>query len=116
MDDIGKPHLDALAQFSYRFAKGEKQPNPVLERLVELMKESYDLWPQMGADAIVSATLDSISAMYVECTSGDMEITPQATWWPNYFRTKAGLCPQYAHFIFAKGWRLNADSYMQLLP
>ena len=116
MDDLGKRHLDALAQFSYRFAKGEKQPNLVLERLVELMRESYDLWPQMGADAIVSATLDGISAMCLESTIGDMEITPQATWWPNYFRTKTGLSPQYAHFIFAKGWRVNADSYMQLLP
>ncbi|EJF61101.1 terpenoid synthase [Dichomitus squalens LYAD-421 SS1] len=115
-DDLGIRHLDALTQFSRRFSTGEKQLNPVLNKLTELMRQAYDLWPQVGADAIVSGTLEAVSAMYIECTSGDMKITPQATLWPNYFRNRSGICPPYAHFNFVKNWRSAPDSYLQLLP
>ncbi|TBU54657.1 terpenoid synthase [Dichomitus squalens] len=115
-DDLGIRHLDALSQFARRFSTGEKQLNPVLDKLTELMRQAYDLWPQVGADAIVSGTLEAVSAMYIECTSGDMKITPQATLWPNYFRNRSGICPPYAHFNFMKNWRSAPDSYLQLLP
>ena len=115
-DDLGSRHVDALAQFSRRFGTGEKQLNPVLERLAELMRESHNLWPQVGADAIISGSLEAISAMFIECTCGDMEITPKATWWPNYFRNRTGICPPYAHFNFMKSWRSVPESYLQLLP
>ena len=116
VDDLGNRHLDALAQFSHRLATGQKQLNPALDVLIDLLRQSYDLWPQVGADAIVSGTLEAIAAMYIECTTGDMEVTPQATWWPNYFRNRTGICPPYAHFNFMKGWRLTPESYLQLLP
>ncbi|PIL25584.1 terpene synthase [Ganoderma sinense ZZ0214-1] len=116
IDDLGNRHLEALANFSRRFVAGEKQPHPALDVLSDLLKESYDLWPDVGADAIVSGTLEAVSAMHVECTTGNMRIAPQATWWPNYFRNRTGICPPYAHFNFMKGWRSAPDSYLQLLP
>ncbi len=116
VDDLGSRHLDAVTQFSRRFATGEKQLNPALDVLTDLLRQSYDLWPQIGADAIVSGTLEAVAAMYVECTTGNMPITPKATWWPNYFRNRTGICPPYAHFNFMKSWRSAPDSYLQLLP
>ena len=116
VDDLGSRHLDALAQFSRRLATGQKQLNPALDVLTDLLRQSYDLWPQVGADAIISGTLEAIAAMYIECTTGDMAITPQATWWPNYFRNRTGICPPYAHFNFMKSWRSTPESYLQLLP
>ena len=115
-DDLGSRHLEAVAQFSRRFTTGEKQLNPALDVLTDLLRQSYDLWPQIGADAIVSGTLEAIAAMHVECTTGNMTVTPQATWWPNYFRNRTGICPPYAHFNFMKSWRSTPESYMQLLP
>nr|VWP01600.1 Uncharacterized protein [Ganoderma boninense] len=115
-DDVGSRHVEALAQFSHRFSTGEKHPFPVLNVLAGLMKQSYDLWSKTGADAIISSTLMGIAARHLECTSNDMTITPQATWWPNYFRNRTGFATAYAHFNFMKSWRPTPDSYMQSLP
>ena len=115
-DDLGGRHIEALGQFSRRFATGEMQLSPALDVLADLLKQSYDLWPEVGADGIVSGTLIAITAMYIEYTTGNMQVTPRATWWPNYFRNKTGICSPYAHFNFPKGWRSTPDSYLQLLP
>ncbi|KAI1793271.1 terpenoid synthase [Ganoderma leucocontextum] len=116
VDDLGNRHLEAIAQFSRRFATGEKQLHPALDVLTHLLKQSYDLWPRVGADAIISGTLEAVTAMYVEYTTGDMAVTPRATWWPNYFRNRTSICTPYAHFNFMKSWRSTPDSYLQLLP
>ncbi|KAM5542954.1 hypothetical protein V8D89_003338 [Ganoderma adspersum] len=115
-DDLGSRHVEALAQFSRRFATGQKQLSPPLEFLADLLRKSYDLWPEVGADTIISSTLIAITAMHVECTAGNVAVIPKATWWPNYFRTRTGFSLPYAHFSFVKGWRSTTDSYMQLLP
>ncbi|KAI1794775.1 terpenoid synthase [Ganoderma leucocontextum] len=116
VDDLGHRHLEAVSQFSRRFVAGEKQLNPALDVLTDLLKQSYDLWPQVGADVIISGTLEGVTAMYVECTTGDMTVTPRAAWWSNYIRIKVGICPPYAHFNFMKSWRSTPDSYLLLLP
>ncbi|KAM5539460.1 hypothetical protein V8D89_006912 [Ganoderma adspersum] len=115
-DDLGSRHVQALAQFSRRVVTGEKQLSPALEVLADLLKQAYNLWPEVGADAIISGTMMAITSMYLECTTGHMTVTPQATWWPNYFRDRTGLPSQYAHFNFMKSWRSTPESYMQLLP
>ncbi|KAM5542953.1 hypothetical protein V8D89_003337 [Ganoderma adspersum] len=115
-DDIGSRHIDALAQFSRRIVTGERQLSPGLEVLAGLLKQSYNLWPEVGADCIISSTLVAITSMYLECTMGNMVVNPKATRWPNYFREKTGFASAYAHFNFMKGWRSTPDSYMQLSP
>ncbi|KAI1793299.1 terpenoid synthase [Ganoderma leucocontextum] len=116
VDDLGTRHLEAVSQFSRRFANGEKQLNPALDVFTDLLRQSYDLWPQVGADSIVSGTLEGVTAMYIEYTTSDMTVTPRATWWPNYFRTRNGFCSPYTHFSFMKSWRPTPVSYVQLLP
>ena len=115
-DDIGSRHIDALAQFSRRFVTGEKQLSPGLEVLAGLLKQSYTLWPEVGADCIISSTLAGMTSMHLEFTMKNMVVTPKATRWPDYFRDKTGFASAYAHFNFAKGWRSTPDSYMQLSP
>ena len=115
-DDLGCTNVEALAQFSRRFATGEKQLSPPLDLLAGLLKQAYDLWHEVDADAIISCTLVTITAMHLECTTGDMAAIPQATMWPNYFRSMTGFASAMAHFNFTKGWRSKPDSYMQLLP
>lgn len=116
VDDLGSRHLEAVAQFSRRFASGEKQLNLVLDFFTDLLRQSYELWPQVGADAIVSGTLEAIAANYIECTTGGMVVTPQAMWWPNFLRNSTAFSAPFAHFNFMKGWRPTPVSYLQLLP
>ncbi|PIL33456.1 terpene synthase [Ganoderma sinense ZZ0214-1] len=116
IDDAGSRHIEALAEFSRRFATGEKHLCPALEVLAGLLRQSYDLWPKAGADAIICSTLMGITALHLECTTNTMAITPQATLWPNYVRERTGAAAAYAHFNFMKEWRSTPDSYMQILP
>lgn len=115
-DDLGTRHLDAIGQFARRFAMGEKQLNPALDAFADVLRQSYDLWPQVGADAIISGTLEGVTAMYVEYTTGNMAVTLRATWWPNYLRNRTSFCAPFAHFNFMKSWRATPETYIQLLP
>ena len=115
-DDLGSRNVEALAQFSRRFTTGEKQLSPALDFLADLLRQSYGLWPEVGADTIISSSMIALTAMHVECTTGNIAVIPKATWWPNYFRSRTGFPLPYAHFSFMKGWRSTTDSYMQLLP
>ncbi|KAG9020869.1 hypothetical protein FS837_007800 [Tulasnella sp. UAMH 9824] len=54
--------------------------------------------------------------MYLEYTIKDMAIRPQATRYPNYLRSKAGVGVPYAQFTFTKAWRDSLSSYVQIIP
>ena len=116
IDDHGGKHLDAIRQFAARFAQGKKQLSPALDTLVDLMRGAHRLWTDVGADAIIAGTFDAVTAMYIECTTQDMEIKPQATLYPYYLRTRTGICPPYIHFVFMKSWRDTTNSYLQMMP
>ncbi|KAI0714026.1 terpenoid synthase [Cerioporus squamosus] len=116
IDDLGAEHLDAIQEFAARFTRGEKQLSPALDTLVDLLRDAHRLWNDVGADAIIAGTLDAVTAMYIECTTRDMEIKPHATLYPYYLRTRSGICPPYIHFLFMNTWRATPDSYLQMLP
>ncbi|TFK83820.1 terpenoid synthase [Polyporus arcularius HHB13444] len=116
VDDLGERDLDAVMRFTGRFAKGQDHPDPVLNRLAGLLRQSHELWPQYGADAIIAGTLDAVTAMYIEYTAKHLVIKPSATRFPYYFRTRAGIGPPFIHFIFMNTWRSTPESYLQLLP
>lgn len=116
IDDHGEEHLDAIEQFAVRFTRGETQLSPALDTLVGLLRNVHQLWTTVGADAIIAGTLDAVTAMHIEYTTKEMQIKPHATLYPYYMRTRSGICPPYAHFIFTKSWRTTPKSYLQLLP
>lgn len=116
VDDLGERNLDAVMRFTGRFAKGETQPDPVLNCLADLLRRSHELWTQYGSDAIIAGTLDAVTAMYIEYTAQNLVVKPTATRFPYYLRTRAGIGPPYIHFIFMKSWRATPESYLQLLP
>ncbi len=116
VDDLGERDLDAVRRFTSRFAKGERQPDPILQCLAGLLGRAHDLWTQFGADAIIAGTLDAVTAMYIEFTTQGMVVKPSATLFPYYLRTRAGLGPPYIHFIFMDAWRATPESYLQILP
>ena len=117
IDDLGARALDAVMRFTGRFARGEPQPDPVLEVLAGLLRKAHELWNVYSADAIVAGTLDAVAAMYIEYTTQDtLEVAPEATRFPYYLRTRAGIGPPYIHFAFMGSWREVPDSYLQVLP
>ena len=106
VDDIENPVVvDAARKFGRCFTRGEPQGIAALDRLSALLYEAYALLTEVGADSVVSSTIDAISAMGIEYTTQNMKIVPHATRWPTYFRTRTGIGPAYAHLVFMKRWR-----------
>ena len=117
VDDAGTPEMaDAVRRFGGRLARGEAQGLPGLHTLSALLGEATALFTDTGADAIVSCTIEAMSAMALEYAVRDMEVIPKATRWPEYLRLRTGICAAYAHFMFMRGWRETPESYVQLLP
>ncbi|KAI0366894.1 terpenoid synthase [Pilatotrama ljubarskyi] len=114
-DDLGSQHLEALGQFTRRFANGERQLDPVLERLAEMVKRSHELWTTFGSNAIITGILDAITAYYLEFTTRDMVIKPGAVRFPDYMRVRTGIDPPFIAFIFMRDWRSSPESYLQLV-
>ncbi|KAH9889842.1 terpenoid synthase [Cubamyces lactineus] len=115
-DDIGQHHVEALKQFPRRFMNGEPQLNPILDRLVNLVKCAHELWTDVGTDAIIIGTLEAISAFYLEYSTRDMVVKPGAVRYPDYLRLRSGIDPPFIAFVFMRGWRNTAESYLQLIP
>lgn len=108
--------LTAARQFAIRLAKGTRQLDPALEELAELMKTVHDLWPQLGADAIIAGTLEAVAGMCVEQETLDMKVIPEAVNFLDYIRNKTGMCMVYAEFVFCKPTpRVRFQSLPQVL-
>lgn len=116
IDDYGGKYLDAIRQFVARLTRGEKQLIPALDTYVDLLRSTHQLWSEVAADEIIAATLDDVTAMYIERTTQDLEIKPYGSLFPDYLRARTGFCRPYVHFIFMKSWRTATDSYLQMMP
>nr|BDI63124.1 sesquiterpene synthase [Trametes versicolor] len=115
-DDLPGRCLDALIQFPRRFANREQQLDPILNRLAEMIRGAHELWTDVGASAIIAGTLDALTAFYIEYTTCGLAVKPQAVRYPYYLRLKSGIDPPFVAFIFMRGWRDTAESYVQMLP
>ena len=115
-EDLGGNDPEAVTQFARRLISGRKQLCPIFDRLADLLRDAHDYWTDVGADAVISSTLDGLSATSIEYATCGMEVAPGALRYPYYLRTRAGGGPQFTHFMFARSWRETPDSYLQLLP
>ncbi|OBZ75964.1 hypothetical protein A0H81_04739 [Grifola frondosa] len=99
-----------------RFANGQRQQDPVLDRFATHIKKAHELWPLVGANAIVCATLDSMTALYIEYTTETMTISHHAKRYSYHLRLMSGISSPFAYFMFSKTWRDNVNSYLQFKP
>ncbi|KAI0769053.1 terpenoid synthase [Trametes elegans] len=115
-DDLGEHDPDAIMGFTHRFATGEQQPNDLLECLAGLLRRAHALWPHYGADAIITGTLEALTAAYVENTTREMVLKPLATRYPTWLRLKAGIAAPFTNFVFADEWKDIPQAYLQIIP
>lgn len=115
-EDIGGQDPEAVSQFARRLLRGDPQAHPIFDRLANLLKTAHAYWTNVGADAIVTGTIDALSATSIEFATTEMPIVASATRYPYYLRTRAGGGPQYTHFMFMRRWRETAETYLQILP
>ncbi|KAI1793514.1 terpenoid synthase [Ganoderma leucocontextum] len=115
-EDVGSQDPDAVSEFARRLVRGERQVHPIFDRLADLLKDAHVYWTDVGADAVITGTVDALSATHIEFATSGMRIAPSATRYPWYLRTRAGGGPQYTHFMFMRSWRETAETYLQILP
>ncbi|KAI0643127.1 terpenoid synthase [Trametes meyenii] len=115
-EDLGEHDPEAVTQFARRLVRGQKQLSPIFDRLAELLQQAHLYWSDVGADAIITGTVDALTATAIEFATTGTRVAQSALRYPYYLRTRAGGGPQYTHFIFMRSWREKADSYLQILP
>ncbi|KAI0775546.1 terpenoid synthase [Trametes elegans] len=115
-EDLGEHDPDAVTQFARRLVQGRPQLSPIFDRLADLLRQAHLYWSDVGADAIITGTIDALTATAIEFATATTPVAPSALRYPYYLRTRAGGGPQYTHFIFMRSWRETADSYLQILP
>ncbi|KAI0632036.1 terpenoid synthase [Trametes polyzona] len=115
-DDLGAQDPDAVVQFTRRFVRGEPQPHAVFECLAGVLRRAHELWPQFGADCLITGTLDALATNHIETTTVGMAVKPLATRYPEYLRLRAGIGAPFTHFVFPNTWRETPESYIQILP
>ncbi|KAI0822036.1 terpenoid synthase [Trametes gibbosa] len=115
-EDLGAHDPDAVTQFARRLVRGDRQLSPIFDRLADLLKQAHLHWSDVGADAIITGTVDALTATAIEFAMTGTSVAPSALRYPYYLRTRAGGGPQYTHFLFMRSWREKADSYLQILP
>ncbi|OBZ66813.1 hypothetical protein A0H81_13337 [Grifola frondosa] len=76
VDDHGAADPVSVGEFSQRFANDRKQLDPVFDCYAALLQNAQALWPAVAANAIVRAALEFKTAVYVECTTGKMAVSP----------------------------------------
>ncbi|RPD78014.1 terpenoid synthase, partial [Lentinus tigrinus ALCF2SS1-7] len=117
VDDLGHKNVEIVGRFVQRFVRGELQPIPALRRLQELLATVHEYYPRVGADAIVSSTLDGITGMYIELTTKGYVVQPLAARYTYYLRLRTGIAAGYAHMNFTKEWARDVGyGYLQMLP
>ena len=116
-DDVGQHNVEAVGGFVQRFSAGERQLDPVFDRLADVLRSLDDLYPRISADAIVTSILEYFTGTYIELTTKDEVISPAAVRYPHYLRLKTGIPSAYANMNFTKAWaEASGPYYLQVLP
>ncbi|KAI0688910.1 terpenoid synthase [Earliella scabrosa] len=116
-DDVGQHNVEAVGGFVQRFSAGERQLDPVFDRLADILRSLDDLYPRISADAIITSTLEYFTGTYIELTTKDEVISPAAVRYPHYLRLRTGLPSAYANMNFTKAWaEASGAYYLQVLP
>ncbi|KAI0714028.1 terpenoid synthase [Cerioporus squamosus] len=117
VDDVGQYNVDAVGEYVQRFTQGQGQSMVALDRLTTLLGTLHEYHPRISADAIITNSLDSLTAMYIELVTKGDRVHPAADRYPYYLRLKAGIASAYAHLNFTKNWGgATGHFYLQMLP
>ncbi|KAJ2986476.1 hypothetical protein NUW54_g9754 [Trametes sanguinea] len=117
VDDLGARDLNALGECIRRFVGRKHVEHPALQRIFCQFQEMYKYYPHVSADAINTNTVECLVGMYIEYTTKNMAVLPEATRYPWFLRLRSGDGSAYSLFNFVKKWNDPSDLYyLQLLP
>ncbi|KXH34676.1 hypothetical protein CSAL01_08678 [Colletotrichum salicis] len=93
LDDEAVNYLQEFQMFHERFAAGEKQPIPLLQGWVDLMKLAFKYWDPLVANFIVSSSLSFLNANVLEARKvfSHIERTKAGHGWAWFLREKDGV-------------------------
>ncbi|KAG8915339.1 hypothetical protein FRC00_005515 [Tulasnella sp. 408] len=115
-EDISHHDPESIGLFAHRLVHGKPQPNTTVEQCAALCHNASELWQVVGSTAITTATMDFMNAVYLENTTRDMVISPNAKRYPWFFRNMTGIGVAYAHFLFPKYIASNPNTFIQMIP
>jgi hypothetical protein len=75
VDDKFEKDVEGLRDFNRRFIRGQKQRDPTLECLAQLIHEIPDLYGPIVSDIITTSTLNGITAVSLECETRGLPVS-----------------------------------------
>ncbi|CAK5284300.1 unnamed protein product, partial [Mycena citricolor] len=101
IDDLGILFPDALANYRTRLLNGQPQDTPILQALLEIIRELDSYFGTFDVDMILKVTLEFLSANLIEFKrQADLRPTVNSPGYTTYFRLKSGVAEAFACFIF----------------
>lgn len=93
-----------LERFQERFYYNESQPNPLLQALADVFKETYLHYENIVANFIIVSSLSFVTASVLEVRPEfeNLKPTKGGQNWPYYVRDKGGLPEAYGYMVWPR--------------
>jgi hypothetical protein len=106
----------ALEEFTERLYSGSPQLHPLLDRLVENLRQTKDYYPPFIANQIIKSTVGFVDSMAVDSQLETMMLGPAALTYVTTRRLDNGIGRAYGSFIWDKFNFPDLSSYVQAIP
>lgn len=115
IDDLGVDSR-AMEEFVQRLHLGEHQLHPILDHLVENLRDMSKYFLPYAASAIVAATLQYVSATAFDKQAEDASMAPETVQYVEYKRVKNGVAEAYGFMIWDKFDFPDLTTHIQVIP
>ncbi|ROW02268.1 hypothetical protein VSDG_02391 [Cytospora chrysosperma] len=106
-----------LERFQERFYCNDPQPNPLLQALADVFRETYLHYENIVANFIIVSSLSFVTASVLEVRPEFENLTPTRGGqnWPYYVRDKGGLPEAYGYMIWPKALYPDISQFLEAI-
>ncbi|EIN12178.1 terpenoid synthase [Punctularia strigosozonata HHB-11173 SS5] len=100
LDETFVKDTDGLREFNSRLICGQKQTNPTLDSLVQVIRDIAGRYEATRANIMVASTLNFATALLLDFDTKNMPLSFGAVNYPWFSRVLSGAAEAFAFFIF----------------
>ncbi|KAK7730365.1 hypothetical protein SLS53_009065 [Cytospora paraplurivora] len=117
IDDVAASMRPELERFQERFYSNESQPNPLLQALADVFKETYLHYENIVANFIIVSSLSFVTASVLEVRPEfeNLKPTKGGQNWPYYVRDKGGLPEAYGYMVWPKALYPDVGQFLEAI-
>ena len=116
VDDMAPRDPSTFSAFEQRFLSGQRQLDPVLDALVEVLMRLWDLYDPLCANSIIAATFEFFTSTCIEPELETLSLiqgTQRFSW---YMRERTGVATAFGLMMFTKSTGVHMMEFIQAIP